>query len=261
MDAADRHRTVAAAAYRQARVDVALSHVSSLLFHGTDWWDLPLDEVHLTRLDGRIGRRQAGIRPHAGRVLPGDVDLVGEVAIMSPARTVLEVATLVDFERALVVANAMLHAGKTTRRQLEDRSVDMYLWPDTLRHERVLMEADGRLESVGETRTWCALRRAGLPRPTPQFEVYVRGRLVARLDFAWPELGVWLEFDGKVKYLQLLKEGERPTDVVLREKAREAKIARITGWRCERADWHDLNDPRDLIARVSTAMSAGVRGA
>ena len=45
------------------------------------------------------------------------------------------------------------------------------------------------------------LWRAGLPIPVCQFEMVDEyGGTVARMDFAWPEHGVFLEFDGKVKY-------------------------------------------------------------
>ena len=46
--------------------------------------------------------------------------------------------------------------------------------------------------------------------PEPQYEIKDdRGVVIGRVDFAWPELGVFLEFDGKVKYEKLLKPGER----------------------------------------------------
>ena len=64
--------------------------------------------------------------------------------------------------------------------------------------------------------------RGGLPKPLSQYAVVDgHGRTVARLDFAWPEFGVFLEFDGKEKYTKYLKEGESVVDAVLREKKRE----------------------------------------
>ncbi len=36
------------------------------------------------------------------------------------------------------------------------------------------------------------------------------------------------------------RDGERASDVVLREKAREAMICRLTGWRCIRVTWAEL---------------------
>ena len=33
--------------------------------------------------------------------------------------------------------------------------------------------------------------------------------MIHRVDLAWPEYGVFLEFDGRVKYEKYLREGER----------------------------------------------------
>jgi hypothetical protein len=76
------------------------------------------------------------------------------------------------------------------------------------------------------------------------------GELVAIVDFAWPELGVFLEFDGKIKYQKLLRAGESPTDVVVREKRREELICRLTGWRCIRIVWADLYRPELTAAAI-----------
>jgi hypothetical protein len=87
------------------------------------------------------------------------------------------------------------------------------------------------------------------------------------LDFAWPELGIWLEFDGKVKYEKHLREGESVTDAVLREKRREQVISELTGWRCFRITWADLEEPeklarrlREFIASVAASRRAGRAG-
>ncbi len=61
---------------------------------------------------------------------------------------------------------------------------------------------------------------------------------------------VWLEFDGREKYVKYLKEGESVVDAVLREKARESMIAELTGWRCIRITWADLQHPERTAARI-----------
>ena len=90
--------------------------------------------------------------------------------------------------------------------------------PFTLRTDVVLRLADARIESVGESRTAFLCWRSGIPSPVPQWQVFGDGRLVARLDFAWPELDAWLEFDGREKYVKFLRPGDSVTDAVLREK-------------------------------------------
>ena len=79
--------------------------------------------------------------------------------------------------------------------------------------------------------------------------------VIARLDFALPELKVWLEFDGRVKYEKLLGPGDRASDVVLRERNRERQVEAITGWVCVRVSWADLADPARLVARIYEAAA------
>lgn len=253
----EQHAIRARAAAVQAATDVVLSHVSALTLLDAPTWGFDLGDVHLTRLDQRSGRTDAGVRQHGGVIRAGDVVAVGDVAVMAPLRAALEVATLGSVEAALVVVNHFLHRGEVTLDEIESRyEQDMQRWPGALGTQLVLRLADGALESVGESRTSYRLWRSGLPRPMSQFEVYDGPTLIARLDFAWPDLGVWLEFDGRVKYEQFRRPGESVADAVIREKRREELIAEITGWRCVRITWADLADPKALVMRIRRAIAA-----
>ncbi|CAI9405301.1 type IV toxin-antitoxin system AbiEi family antitoxin domain-containing protein [Nocardioides sp. T2.26MG-1] len=255
LDEVGRHSVRARAALAQAKAPGALSHVSGALEFDVPIWDLDLSDVHVTRFDGRIGRHEAGIRQHAGVVRPGDVVKRNGVAVTCPARLALEVTTMTDSERALVVVCDLLHRRLTTLQDLSARYARMEQWPNSLATQVVLRLADPRIETVGEARTLHLCFSQSLPMPTPQVEIRdPNGVVVARVDFAWPELGVFLEFDGKIKYEKLLKEGERASDVVVREKAREELICRLTGWRCIRITWADLADPLRTAALIRRAL-------
>ena len=69
----ERHAVRAMAMLRTARADVVLSHTTALVLHDAPTWELPLDDVHLTRRDKRSGRRETGLAQHRGLLLPGDV--------------------------------------------------------------------------------------------------------------------------------------------------------------------------------------------
>lgn len=98
--------------------------------------------------------------------------------------------------------------------------------------------------------------------PEPQYEIKdANGRVVARVDFAWPELGVFLEFDGMVKYQKPLREGETASDVVVREKQRQDLICRLTGWRCIRIVWADLAHPERTAALIRSVLFPADRAA
>lgn len=255
-DARQRHAILARAAHRAARSKAVLSHTSAVLEHTDQYWGLDLDEVHLTRLDGRAGRREAGIRQHRGKVIAGDVIGVNGVSAMSVVRSALELTTITDVERSLVVINGLLHAKACTREELLSRYEGMASWPHTLTTELTLRIADPRISSVGESRTEYLLWSQGLPYAEPQYPVHDRnGEIVAYLDFAWPALKCWLEFDGKAKYTEYARPGEDPGDVVVREKKREDLVRRLTGWRCIRITWFDLSTPERTAAMIRRELT------
>lgn len=243
------------AVLRQARTPVVLSHTSALAEYDAPLWGFDLTVAHATRTDGLAGRAGPDVRQHSGRMAPGDLVVLNGVPVMNPARAALESVTLGNVEASLCVTNYLLHCGLTTEKLLNTQYVGMENWPDTLSTELVLRLADKRIESIGETRTFFCCFRHGLPCPIPQYEIRdASGRVIARVDFAWPELGVFLEFDGLVKYEKLLRVGERASDVVIRERDRERDICRVTGWRCVRVVWAELADPARLAARLRAEL-------
>lgn len=247
------------AAYCQARTDVFVSHTSAVPLLDGPIWGFDLREVHLTRTDGRAGRREAGIQQHCGALAEGDVIGAYGLQISSPLRATLEVTTVGSAESSLVVANHFLHRGDFTKDQLRARyegSIDR--WPYSLKTEVVIKLADPRIESVGESRTFYFMWKWHFPRPEPQYKIYENGRLIARLDFALPEHKIWIEFDGRVKY-QRRRGGDEEDDIttiVLREKRREERIAEITGWRCLRVTWADLANPERLAMRLRNLIES-----
>ena len=253
-DHRERHVIVARAVHRTHGDRVAFSHHTAAVLHGLDLWKVGLGDVHLTRADGKHGRHATDLIHHAGLLLPEHVQTVRGLPVVEPARAALESASLVNVERGLVTVDSALRGGLCDKHALEQRYSETQHWPDSLGLQIVVNLADGRRGSVGESRTEHLLWRAGMPRPVPQFEVYLDGVLIATVDFAWPALGVILEFDGKVKYEKYLREGESASDAVVREKDRENLIREATGWIVIRVTWRDLADPARLVARIRRAM-------
>lgn len=256
-DELQRHGLLATAVVKQARTEVVLSHVSALPAYDAPLWNLRLDLVHVTRTDRRAGRHEAGVRQHQGVLIPGDVIEWQGLKVTSPTRTALDITTVAGTEESLCVVNHLLHTGLTTLEEMARRYESMSRNPYTLRTDLVMRLAEPRMESVGESRSHFLFWRHGLPAPQPQFVVRdLLGREVARLDFAWPEYGVWLEFDGREKYTKYLRQGESTTAAVLREKRREDRVRELTGWRCIRITWADLLDPAGTAARIRAVLVA-----
>jgi hypothetical protein len=258
LDEVGRHIIRAKGVLRTANSELLLSHTTALALLGAPLWDLPLDEVHVTRLDGRAGRREAGIAQHSGVLLPGDVVETDGVRHTSATRSALDLTMITDVEHAVPVLDHLLHVGAVQHRDLCRGADRRDVWPYTLGTEVAVRLADGRSESVGESRSHHMFWRGGLPVPDLQYQVKDEyGRTVARVDFAWPEFGVFLEFDGKEKYTKYLREGESVLDAVLREKKREELICRLTGWRCIRLTWADLYRPRVTVDHIRSVLAGG----
>ena len=254
LDEEQRHIMLCRAVLRRARKPTLLTGPSAVRVLETPVWDLG-EEVHVNTLDRKADRKNAGRRPHRGELRVEDTTIRHGLPITAGTRTALDIIELTDEEHALVVIDGLLHAEETSIPLLVRRAAGMSQDPGSLNVPIVLMHADGRHESAGETRTDWMFRQAGLPRPQPQYRVRDRsGRVIARVDFAWPALGVFVEFDGKEKYLRYRREGETVLDCVLREKKREELICGLTGWRCVRIVWANLYRPERIIARVVAAM-------
>ncbi|GAA4736503.1 type IV toxin-antitoxin system AbiEi family antitoxin domain-containing protein [Nocardioides endophyticus] len=254
LDEVEKRMLVAHAVLLNARAPVALAGPSAADVFGVPVWQMG-EEVHLARLDGKAGRREAGRVEHRGHTVCEDLTIRNGIPVTSGTRTAVDMIALADTEHALVTVNGLLHAKETSIELIQRRLESMTYDPHTLNAPVVLGLADGRCESAGETRTFCLCRRHRLPMPIPQVEIRNgSGKVVARVDFAWPELGVFAEFDGNVKYLRLRRPGESIEQVVLREKRREELICGLTGWRCIRIIWADLHHAERTAARIRATL-------
>lgn len=252
-----RHLLLVRAVLKQYGDDVAASHASAHLVLGGPSWGLDLTNAHLTHLTPIGGRRRsARIIHHHGACLVDDVTRTDEGWMTAAARTALDTASLAPRVPAVAVLDWHLNQGLTTLEELTRVFERMEQWPRTLSLQMVLRLADGRSESVAETRARLLFLESGLPAPTPQYEIHhPSGRLAGRVDFAWPEYKVMVEIDGLEKYLRLRRAGESVADAVVREKKREDLLRELTGWTMLRFVWSDLDRPRATADRVRRALS------
>lgn len=256
----DRHLLRAGAVVRQAKTEVVLSHATALAAWGAPTWGVPLDDVHITRTDQRTGRREAGVAQHRGVLMPEEVTERRGMTVTDPVRTAVDAVTTLSTEVALAVTNDLLHRGLVDTTVMAHRIDRCLHLPGALSGHIVWRLADERIESVGESRLYYLCYVFGLPMPTPQYPIRDEtGRVIARVDFAWPEFGVFLEFDGRGKYAELRGSDQTVVDVVLAEKNREDLIRRVTGWRCLRIVWRDLAQPRATALMIAAALGVRIR--
>ena len=122
------------------------------------------------------------------------------------------------------------------------------------RARKVVEFADGRSESAGESLSRVLLSDLGLMPDDIQFRVVDGSNAVGRVDFVWPGLRTIGEFDGRVKYGRLLRQGEDGGEVLYREKLRE-DLLRELGWQVVRWVWADLDHPEVIAERLRRAFA------
>jgi hypothetical protein len=254
-DEVARHLAAARAVARKLGPAVALSHVSAALDHGLTVWGADLSLVHVTRLDGGAGRIESGVQHHEGFCAGSEVSEKDGYLIVRPVRAALEAAGLMPAEAAVATLDSGLHLRRFGAEELDAAFGLMQHWPDTLHLQFAVRFADGRSESVGESRARYLCYKHGLPAPELQFRVYdERGALAGITDMAWEQHRLLGEFDGKVKYGRLLRPGEEPGDAVFREKRREDELRRLTDFSMIRLTWADLYSGAETAARIRALM-------
>jgi hypothetical protein len=101
-------------------------------------------------------------------------------------------------------------------------------------------------ESLLETYAVQLIRTYGLPTPTRQRVIWsADGRFIARVDLCWPELGVFLELDGRGH------EGQPEYDA-----ARQTAVVAATGWLTARLTWREVVfNPRATARQIANVLA------
>jgi hypothetical protein len=203
------------------------------------------DPVTVVVPPGTKWRGPGGVRVHSADVPAPDVLLDDEgIRHTGPVRTAWDVGTLEPIGTAVGVLDAMVRTGLLdvgTLRQLQERP--MGAWRSR-RARRAFALVDGRSESPPESwvRVACAL--GGLPAPVLQYEVVEDGVWLARVDLAWPEHRLIVEYDGEYHFegLQIVKDDARLAALV------------AAGWRVIRLSAANLRQMDDVISRIAAAL-------
>ncbi len=204
------------------------------------------DPVTVVLPQGVQWRGPRGVRVHRAQLTADDVTEDDDgLRHTRPLRTAWDVAVLEPTGTAVGVLDAMVRAGTVQvgdlGRLLHDGAGR---WGCT-RVRRAFDLVDGRSESPPESwvRVACAL--AGLPAPVPQYEVVEGSTWLARVDLAWPEARLIVEYEGAYHFdgLQLVRD--------------DARIERLiaAGWRIIRLAAHDLRDMDALVQRIADELA------
>jgi hypothetical protein len=121
---------------------------------------------------------------------------VGDRPATSPAWTAVEVTRSLRRPRILATLDAALRSRRCTRPELWRMAADQAGRRGIVAVRDLIPLADGRAESPMESEARLAMIDGGLPIPELQYEILDGNGELRRVDFAWPEYRVAVEYDG-----------------------------------------------------------------
>jgi hypothetical protein len=193
----------------------------------------------------RRGRPRPGCFVREITVTDDDLADLGGLAVTTPLRTAFDCIRWLSPVEGLVVADALAHDELVTVESLAAYTVEHRPLRHVRKVDRALGQIEPLTESPMETRVRLLLVRAGLPRPPAQHVVLDHfGEFVARLDLAYPERLLAIEYDGSFHWAQ------RRADDRRRDALREL------GWTVLVFSAEDYyRTPDAIIAKVRRALS------
>ncbi|MGY5882916.1 hypothetical protein [Modestobacter lacusdianchii] len=204
----------------------------------------PEDDVELTVPPGSRVCAVTGVRVRRALLQPATVTRRRGVPVTTPERTAVSLGADRPLDEAVVLIDQLAAAGLVDVGGV--RTLAAATTGRGCRRARAAAAlADGLAGSPQETRLRLLLHRAELPPPVAQHSVYDGRVFVARVDFAWPERRLALEYDG----LWHAEPGQFATD------RRRLNRLLAAGWRVLFVTAADLHRPEQLIARITAELA------
>ncbi|MGY1773059.1 DUF559 domain-containing protein [Blastococcus sp. SYSU D00813] len=213
------------------------------------WWGAPFaratDPVTVVCPEDVRWSGPRGVRVHRTVLAPGDVTVVDAVPVTSVLRTAWDVAALERLSTSVAALDGMVRSEEVTLDDLAALAAAGSGRWGASRVRRAVPLVDPSAESPPESWVRVALVLAGL-QPRSQYEVFADGAFVARVDFAWPEVRLALEYDGEHHFTG--------TQIDVDQERLDALAA--AGWRVIRLSAADLRDLAAVVRRVQEALAA-----
>src|SRR6476619_3918971 len=171
---------------------------------------------------------------------------IGERRATSPAWTAVEVARSLQRPRALATLDAALRSGKCSRADIWRAAIEQAGRRGIVDVRNLIALADPRAESPMESEARLAMIDGNLTTPELQYEVIDGNGDVRRLDFAWPEHRVAVEYDGV--------DWHSGPDAMKRDRRRQAALGDV-GWVVLAIIFDDVRyRPREFVDRIDAQL-------
>jgi hypothetical protein len=238
------HELVARAAALVMPPEAALAGRSAAL-----WWGGRTvgvrDPVRVVVPASSAWRGPRGVLVHRTDLRSVDVVEKEEgVRVTTLDRTVWDVAALEKVKDAVACLDAMASAGQLTDHVLRRITGSATGRWGSRRVRRALSLVDGRAQSPPESWVRVVCHLAGLPAPVPQFLVIEGGVFLGKVDLAWPEAKLVVEYEGPHHFDAAQMEADD---------ARYAAL-RAAGWTVIRLANADLRDLDAVVDRIRAAL-------
>jgi hypothetical protein len=225
----------------------ALSHRAAAFTYTVNLLPLGRPVIDVTVPATTRLRPEPGLEVHRARLPPGDVVRRGGLFVTSPERTAFDLGRNPDRTRGVVALDALLEQRILRPADLAGIAVGRSGWPGVLRYRAAVALARSGAASPMETRLRLCVVDGGLPEPRVQHEVFdADGLFVARLDLAYEEVRLGLEYDG---------DHHRERDQFQRDAVRRNRL-RLCGWAVLSFTAQDvLRRPERVVAQVRRALT------
>jgi hypothetical protein len=245
--------TRAAAACLVIGPNAVVCGLSALLLHGCSAAED--SAVHVITPYNRWSRGRDGLRVHQGRLPPDGLTTAHGLPVVTLDVAVGEVLCTVPRRLALACADQAAATAPPQEqegflKQVAHRLASRVDRRGTRRAHWLLELIDGAAESPPESSLRLLVIDAGFPVPEVQYEVCtIDGVMLWRLDLAWPQARVALEYDGFAAHAERRE----------RDAARDADLRR-RGWLVVHATVEDLRNPQRLLDELTAAFRQRDRG-
>jgi hypothetical protein len=208
-----------------AQVAVCLGTAAAI--HGFDTEDVEL--LHVLNPDGHLLRNHPGLRVHRrGRPLT------------APNWTAVEVARTLRRPRALATLDAALRSRTCDRDGLLSAATAQAGRRGIVLVRDLIPLARSEAESPMESEARLVMLDGGLPEPELQYEIVDRDGRLWRVDFAWPDRMVAVEYDGF--------DWHSSRDALRRDRQKRAALEEI-GWRVSSIVSDDVRKQPEVMVR------------
>lgn len=244
----DRHLCQAAAYYKMRRTPVVFSHQTAAALLGISGSATP-KRLHLMYPAGK-GTSSPDVAVHQPSPEAKTSELTCGITVTNVVQTLTDCARTLPVHEALISVEKALYLERRGELIWEGRSLfeDLRTSLNDVRGRgavsarTVAARMSPFSESPGETLGRNLMWVKGLALPVQQYLIGMY-----RVDFAWPEQKIILEFDGLKKYAT--------ADDLRAEKLRQQYLEE-QGWTVVRTTWEEVRDrPDSLIGRL---LRAGV---